>query len=364
MFWAITLAGDKKNHGVPRAYLAKFMFFPFFCFGAHFFYFAPLPNIYPYFDVLLQLIGNLIFPVFYIYFRLLTVDKKFTYRVHTIYLLIPSIIPLIYTIAVILTPWLEFRTWLYDNSAFPDSPVISILVILRKLLNIQFLIVVIATFIGSYLLLEKHGAKAEQYYSDIKDGKYNNAKLLSLTIVLGSVASFIAMAVGRHLLMPKDAMIYPLWTIFAVALYIIGYMGMKQKPVNPTFDLEETPLQIDEIIPTKEDQNTTLKKLLDLFSNQKVYMNSQLTIMDVAQQMGSNRTSISLVINQHSGQNFCTFVNNYRVVELERVVRENPKWSYDVLAASCGFGSVNSMKRSVMNKTGLTITEWKKQLLS
>jgi len=364
LFWAITLSGNKKEHAVPRAYLAKFMLFPMICFGAHFFYFAPLPNIYPYFDVLLQIIGSLIFPVFYIYFRLLTVDKKFSIRVHAIYLVIPIIIPLIYAIGVFFTPWVEFKTWLYNNAAFPESPIIHILAILKKVLNIQFLLVVIAAFIGSYLLLSKHGAKAEQYYSDMKDGKYNNAKLLSLTIVLGSVASFIAVSVGRHFLMPKDVMIYPLWIIFSGTIYLIGYMGMKQKPVNPTFDLEEKSLHADESSPSPEEQNIMLKKLLDLFNNHKLYMNSQLTIMDVVQEMGSNRTSISTIINQHCGQNFCSFVNNYRLAELERVVRENPKHSYDVLAESCGFGSVNSLKRSVINKTGLSISEWKKQVLT
>ena len=70
------------DYAVPRAYLAKFMLFPMICFGAHFLYFAPLPNIYPYFDIVLQIAGSLIFPVFYIYFRLLTVDNKFSLRVH------------------------------------------------------------------------------------------------------------------------------------------------------------------------------------------------------------------------------------------------------------------------------------------
>ena len=158
-------------------------------------------------------------------------------------------------------------------------------------------------------------------------------------------------------------MIYPLWTIFSASIYLIGFMGMKQKPVNPTFELKEIPLQIKESSSSQEDQNVTLKKLLDLFDNQKLYMNSQLTIMDVVQEMGSNRTNISTIINQHYGQNFCSFVNNYRLKELERVVRQNPKYSYDVLAESCGFGSVNSMKRSVTHKTGLTIAEWKKELL-
>jgi AraC-like DNA-binding protein len=230
--------------------------------------------------------------------------------------------------------------------------------------SIQFLIVVVATFIGSYLLLNKHGAKAEEYYSDLQDGKYNNAKMLSLTIVLSCVASFIAVAVGRYYIMPKDTMIYPIWTIFSVTIYLIGYMGMKQKPVNPTFDnMEELPLQMEEGIATQNDQHEILNKILVLFNEQKVYINSQLTIMDIVMVIGTNRTYISSIINQHYGQNFCTFVNNFRIEELERTIHENPKYSYEMLAESCGFGSVNSLKRSVYTKTGLSFSEWRKEIL-
>ena len=107
LFWAITLAGDKTNHSVPRGYLAKFMLFPFFCFAVHFMYFAPLPKLFPYFDVPLQLVGSLIFPIFYIYFRLLTVDDKFSIKVHKKYLIIPTLIPILSRMPSFLPPKLN-----------------------------------------------------------------------------------------------------------------------------------------------------------------------------------------------------------------------------------------------------------------
>ena len=363
LFWAITLSGDKKNHSIPRAFLAKFMLFPLFCFSAHFLYFAPLPHIYFYFDVLLQLIGSLILPVFYIYFRLLTVDRKFSFRAHIIYLAIPSIIPVFYAVFVLVTPALEFKLWLYNNAVLPHSPFLHILDVFRKIINIQFLLIVIATFFGSYHLLTKYGTKAEQYYSDINDGKYNNAKLLSLTIFFGCFASFFAIVIGRHFLLPKDGMIYSLWTIFSGTIYLIGYMGMKQKPVNPTFDLEEIPLYTEESSTSQVDPNQTMLMVLAQFNDQKIYLNSKLTIMDLALTIGTNRTYLSSLINLHYGQNFCSVVNNYRIEEVERLIRKKPKYSYEVLAESCGFGSINSFKRSVAAKTGLSVAEWKKQVL-
>ena len=85
--------------------------------------------------------------------------------------------------------------------------------------------------------------------------------------------------------------------------------------------------------------------------------------MDVVEAVGTNRTYISLIINQQYNQNFCSFVNNYRIIELEKIVQEDPEILNEVLSERCGFGSVNSMKRAVAAKTDLSFAKWKKELL-
>jgi AraC-like DNA-binding protein len=87
--------------------------------------------------------------------------------------------------------------------------------------------------------------------------------------------------------------------------------------------------------------------------------------MDVVQTVGTNRTYISAIINQQYNQNFCTFVNSYRIEELERIIHENHDIPNGILAEKSGFGSLNSMKRAIFLKTGLSVNEWRKnQLLS
>ena len=165
--------------------------------------------------------------------------------------------------------------------------------------------------------------------------------------------------------MPQSILIYSGWSIFSAMLYIIGYMGIKQKPVNPTFETvtnETAPVQKEnELIGT---QKKILHKIRIQFDERKIYLNSQLNIMDIVQEVGTNRTYISTIINQQYGQNFCTFVNNYRLEELERVIHQNHELNTETLAECCGFGSVNSLKRAIASKTGLSISEWKSQQLS
>jgi len=336
------------------------MLLPLICFIAHFLYFAPVPDVFHYFDIALAFAGSLAFPVYYIYFRLLTVDKKFSFRAHARFLIIPITVAVVYAIAVFLTPTIEYRTWLLDRLTYPDSSHVQFLNVMRVVLRIHALIQIIFTVSGNFLLIKKYGKKAEQFYSDIKDGELKNAKMLNYSIIVLGVASLMALIAGRQFLLPKEIIISLIWSIFSVMLYIIGYMGFKQNPINPTFDLiEEQPETTVEGEALSIAQRKILQNILILFDDNKIYLNSQLNILDIVKAVGTNRTYVSTIINQQYKQNFCSFVNSYRIEELERVLLQNPGHSNEMLAEFCGFGSVNSLKRSVFFKTGLSITEWK-----
>lgn len=363
LFWIIALYSDKNNQTNPRKMLRIFMIIVFICFTSHYLYFSPLSNLYHYVDVLLTYVGHIGFPIYYIYFRLLTVDEKFSLRKHAIYLVPSLILTTVYAVTVFFTPWQEYRAWLFDENAFPDSQYIHLLGIMRNFLRVWFLVLISATYIGNYLLIKKYGYRAEQYYSDINDGKFNNASMLNYSILILTASSFVALVLGRQFILPKDTMVYVLWTIYAITVYFIGYMGIKQKPINPTFDTDdkETNKNVEILVPNE--QNIIHQKILLLFNDKKVYLNSRLNIMDVVQTVGTNRTAISNLINQHYNQNFCSFVNSYRMEELARVYTENNKYTNEFLAERCGFGSLNSLKRAVTSKTGLSLYDWKKSII-
>jgi len=100
------------------------------------------------------------------------------------------------------------------------------------------------------------------------------------------------------------------------------------------------------------------------FDEKKIYLNSQLNILDIVQLVGTNRTYISTIINQEYNHNFCTFVNSYRLDELDRVFHKNPDLNPEKLSECCGFGSLISLRRAIYAKTGLSISQWKQQQLS
>jgi AraC-like DNA-binding protein len=115
----------------------------------------------------------------------------------------------------------------------------------------------------------------------------------------------------------------------------------------------------------KEDEaRETLNRLIDYIETEKPYLDDQLTLPQVATDLGISVHHLSQTINEHRKQNFFDFVNSYRV---EEVKQKLPNPEYDVfsllaIALECGFGSKSSFNRIFKNTTGQTPTQYRKNL--
>ena len=128
-------------------------------------------------------------------------------------------------------------------------------------------------------------------------------------------------------------------------------VGNIKKPRSPKDD-EEFRIQLSQIA----------TRLEESFLNEKIFSNPELTIGDLANDMGTNRTYISAAINYVYNKNFCSFVNHFRFSALQEMLKEDEFCTNRELAIKCGFGSIDSMKRVVKLNTGMGITEWKESL--
>ncbi len=363
LFWSITLNSGPKKCSTPRRFLSWFMLLTGVIFTAHFLYFAPLPNLYRFVDVPLQWLSLSIFPLYYIYFRLLTVDDHFSLKTHSKYLIIPALVALIYGLGVLFTPADEYKAWLFNQPYPQASAAGKYLSFMRNVMQIGYIITLVVSLAGNYLLIHKFGHKAEQFYSDLRDAKLTNVKQLIYSILAMGILSGVITLIGRTFIMQANGLVYSAWTLFAVLLFMMGNSGIRQKLINPSVD----PANIEEgsVLPFEisgKEQEEFMNKIIAVFVNHKIYLNSNLNIADVVKIVGTNRGYVSLIINQHSNQNFCSFVNDFRLEELKRLIPEKPDATTEDFSHRSGFGSVNSLKRAISARTGMSFKDFKQQV--
>lgn len=363
LFWSIELRIVQVDGGVPQRFLAKFMLVSGMLFFFQFLYFAPVEILFPYAEIPLAFLGLTIFPLYHIYFRILTGDTKFSFKAHARYLVIPIVIASIYSVGIIFADKVEFNNFLFNHTTDPWSGNIKFLKIMRSIVIATFMAELILTIIANQILLKKGENKAAYYYSDINDAENNYAKAINKTMIATAIISMIFNSVGRSLLLSQNLMLYIGGLTFSIAIYIIGKQGIRAKLACPDFDSENPDQKSGNWEKLSLISGDKLaQRILFEFEQNKIYLNPELSIMDLSKKIGTNRSYLSLIINQKYNQNFCTFVNGFRIQELEKRMIENSDCSTVKLSESCGFGSTKTLKRAVLVKTGLSFPDFRKQI--
>lgn len=150
-------------------------------------------------------------------------------------------------------------------------------------------------------------------------------------------------------------------TAIPLSTLVISLHMLRKKRKSRGFSLKK---QIcPHLFEEKEDlQKYILNKLNYELSRNRIHTNPNLTINDVANLIGTNRTYISSTINTFYNQNFCSYINRFRLDELKNYIAEDDSMSNQELAYRSGFGSIDTMKRALKLETGLTLKELKTTL--
>lgn len=109
--------------------------------------------------------------------------------------------------------------------------------------------------------------------------------------------------------------------------------------------------QLDE-----EQKNTHLKTLLQFFETDRPYLHPELTLREVAEQIGVPQRYVSQVINEKLDQHFMDFVNGYRV-EAAKTMLVDSNWAHltvDGIAGEAGFNSRSAFYAAFKKATGTT----------
>lgn len=101
------------------------------------------------------------------------------------------------------------------------------------------------------------------------------------------------------------------------------------------------------------------KNLEKLMNEEKVFLEPDLNLIDLAQRLGTNRTYLSLAVRQFSGKSFSDYVNQARIMYAQELLLkgESPK----NVEYSCGYISSSTFYRQFQKITGTSPSIWLKQ---
>ena len=224
----------------------------------------------------------------------------------------------------------------------------------------------------TFQLFYNYRKKIIQYFSNVYKLELNwilsFLVIFSILFIYGTIQDII------------DSSFVPLnynerWWLRLLTAIVTLYMGIrgfftdttKLNKLNFTFspktigipedasDFEEKSISEDDII--------LVKNLMEV---NKVYLNSELNLSDLAKMAHMSRGQLSEIINTTFEKNFNDFVNGYRVEAFKGMLKDNKHKQLSLLgiAQECGFNSKATFNRVFKKLTNHSPTEYLKSQLN
>ncbi|WP_314059444.1 AraC family transcriptional regulator [Empedobacter brevis] len=131
------------------------------------------------------------------------------------------------------------------------------------------------------------------------------------------------------------------------------------KPIKEVVSEEKSTPEIN------EEKNKEIESLKDFMVKNEPYLDSSLTIQDLAEQVEMPVKDLSTLINLYMDKHFFDFVNEYRIEKAMQILKDPSQKELTVLEIlyQVGFNSKSSFNTSFKKYTGKTPTDFRKEPL-
>lgn len=214
----------------------------------------------------------------------------------------------------------------------------------------------------------KRPAPITFYYSDPLPDFGNTTPVLTpdgnLVVVGGSIDNnfsllssvwLLKMSGKQDALLAKPSHAKFLWWLLAALLLVATafFFIMRRRKAIPAPQetaTKETPDgSTDEL----------MARIIALMETERVYLNPELKVGDVADALGVPRNAVSACINNQQGCTFSQMVNDYRLQHAKRLLNEISDMKISAVGLESGFANERSFFRAFKSATDMTPKEWK-----
>ncbi len=238
---------------------------------------------------------------------------------------------------------------------------LGVAVQIRNVLLVLKLSSIALYVIMSLKLLDGHEKKIQYLFSNIDRKKLTWLRFLCRSILVIGLIAALSLMVDRFTALSIPQYGGMLTNIaLCIFVYALGYFGFKQEFI---FQPSRTPSgEIVKYAKSGLDQASSKKgyqKLEDYIIKEKSYLDADLTLFGLAEELDLQPNHLSQIINTFSGSNFYDFINQYRVEEAKQRISSDEVLKKTLLGIglSSGFSSKTTFNRAFKKHTGQTPSE-------
>lgn len=245
-----------------------------------------------------------------------------------------------------------------QSEAFKKDFIFPLVVTMIALSNVGYTV-------WGLFLIKSYRKRIKTYFSDIDelDLSWLRFLLLSALIFLASI-SLLYIVDSMLKLMTYELLQVIGFSIASVFVMVLGFFGLRQgsrfSVQTIRFDMDKAasiPIQDANL---KKDEEDFVHKLLSHMKEQKPYINPDITIAKLSDELGVTPEYLSGILNGRLSMNFFDFINHHRIEEFKELCKnpKNQNFTLISLAYDCGFNSKATFNRVFKKNVGVTPSEY------
>ncbi len=137
-----------------------------------------------------------------------------------------------------------------------------------------------------------------------------------------------------------------IWISIPIFIYIVGFFSLKQPEIFRMSVVTKRKVQKERL--DGEELEILTKGLEDLMVKRKIYLNNELTLKDLSEELKTSTNNVSWLLNNIHKCNFYDYVNTYRVQEFISKIQNGEHFHHTLLALSLdsGFNSKSTFNKA------------------
>lgn len=371
LFWGVTLLIEWKRNLKPQNVWVVFMFVMAASSLVWATYLTDVANAHAYnywLDVIDGMLTLFVFPFIFIYFNVLTRPRasRRQYLWFVPGLAVGGISAMLY-LSIGSERAIAFMTGFAEDMLRFNHPIGTgewwLVIVSGYAYTIILFLQSIIGMTYSTLNLVRYRRGLSSFFSNLDEKSIENSRAVLIGVYVSLAASLIAVCAWSIDFRLYFYLRYVLFGSVGAAIYYMGLHVSRLKYVADQSVLEPDGTDDNEWI-APADLNDAFAKLLPEFSRlideQRIYLQKNLTLNDLAGMLNTNRTYVSRIINEQYACSFYDFINGKRVGHAKALILGNEILAQKEIADLSGFTSVTTFGRVFKRETGLTFNEWKK----
>lgn len=221
--------------------------------------------------------------------------------------------------------------------------------------NIEFwrnFVVFIYGVWGTYILISAYVLRNIFQKIFHKNIKCTTSELWLVAVFIGNLLIYLAYLIGYFWL-------YLIGTLtFSFVFYGLFFFFMFKKNRETIF--KDIPKKYESKKIESNEAERLITKLNEAMKQEQFYRNTNIKLNDIALHLNISSHKLSQLLNDNLGKSFALFINECRIDEAKKLLKENNSFTLEAIGFEAGFSSKSTFYATFKKIVGQTPSEYKK----